>query len=931
MIGIRFVSAETYHFLNEDGGTLFSWPPNGAYDSEGIVHLGVTKPKLPENVAAQFQVLQQHDSLFRWENWSLCLPFPQKPLDAKTNTLAAKQSTPLRLRPEFGVVRGTLPRLRFGKRYFLRCRVVDPAGNSLDKDEVERTDLSAALPNGACPFFFARHEPVNPPIVLVTSDIDPENSPGEQLDRLVIRDGRSSSQRCAAPARVSAMTAIIDGRYDDGTPRTEGAFAGAQLEKRSGEFPQIDNDVPAFRNPVFRYQPANSEPPTQPYLPDPYAVGGCVALATVNDEPIFDNPVQNELDCEFYDHPKAWPHAQPFLIKLVPADEQQREIARLYRKSPLRPFVTIAEVAVPRGEIVRVKLSSMLGKVKHEGDHDVVDTRNLERMALWRLTHPEQGCSPTVTVDANLQKRIVCGDFPLYTPHRDLTLVHAVRKPLEPSLQTWTTAARSLADTWVKLNIAMNLHRTSTGRVECEAEWAEPHDDLTQPACITKTGLARPGELKVSLEGDRVDGPAAPQRNLFSLAATHNFGDTKHRVVKYSLRATTRFREYYPEAEKPKNEHDETERAKLQVQEHQTYTTVFAAREENILSTARPPAPNLAYVVPTFRWEQTVPEKGAPESRRWGGGLRVYLERPWFATGEGELLGVVVYPGVLTGPLCKVMTPHITQWGRDPIWGLKPHTGSFPERKLPDFPRKDAFRSVGGRPIPYEEGLTIAALKNVQPAAVGCASGEEFKVAVVGFQPEFDQERNLWRCDIEMNPTETYFPFVRLGLARYQPSSLSGEKDCKLSAVVLAEFMQLTPDRWANLQYGSDSHRVDLTVTGFSYQSRLAEKGKQPTDGTGAMNVAVEERCKNRDGDLRWQRIPVAGSAANGQLAPVSVLSTEKGETVWKFEISLPRSRKVSRYRVVILESEIIAQDKDYGPIEYRDGSRIVYADVLGV
>ena len=143
--------------------------------------------------------------------------------------------------------------------------------------------------------------------------------------------------------------------------------------------------------------------------------------------------------------------------------------------------------------------------------------------------------------------------------------------------------------------------------------------------------------------------------------------------------------------------------------------------------------------------------------------------------------------------------------------------------------------------------------------------------------------------------------------------------------------MQLTPDRWATMEYQSDPHRVNVTVTGYSYLSRSAEKGKPAIYSPGVMRVAVEERCKNRKGDLRWQRLRVEGSGDNGQLAPISANPDNDGKTVWKFQINLPRSRKVSRYRVVILESEIIAQDKDNGAIEYKDGSRIVYADVLGV
>jgi hypothetical protein len=55
-------------------------------------------------------------------------------------------------------------------------------------------------------------------------------------------------------------------------------------------------------------------------------------------------------------------------------------------------------------------------------------------------------------------------------------------------------------------------------------------------------------------------------------------------------------------------------------------------------------------------------------------------------------------------------------------------------------------------------------------------------------------ERQLWYADIEIDAGPSYLPFVRLALVRYQPTSLP---DAHLSRVVLAEFVQLTPDRLA--------------------------------------------------------------------------------------------------------------------------------------
>ncbi len=61
-------------------------------------------------------------------------------------------------------------------------------------------------------------------------------------------------------------------------------------------------------------------------------------------------------------------------------------------------------------------------------------------------------------------------------------------------------------------------------------------------------------------------------------------------------------------------------------------------------SSARPPAPHLLYAVPLFGWERA--EEGRTRTaRRRGGGLRLFLARPWFASGDGELPGAVLWPG----------------------------------------------------------------------------------------------------------------------------------------------------------------------------------------------------------------------------------------------------------------------------------------------
>src|SRR5690606_22594759 len=56
-------------------------------------------------------------------------------------------------------------------------------------------------------------------------------------------------------------------------------------------------------------------------------------------------------------------------------------------------------------------------------------------------------------------------------------------------------------------------------------------------------------------------------------------------------------------------------------------------------ASAAPDDPRVLYVVPTFRWERSSSANAATQqATRHGNGLRVWLDRPWFSSGDGELL-----------------------------------------------------------------------------------------------------------------------------------------------------------------------------------------------------------------------------------------------------------------------------------------------------
>ncbi|MGV7229656.1 MAG: hypothetical protein ACQ9IQ_13460, partial [Nitrospirales bacterium] len=130
--------------------------------------------------------------------------------------------------------------------------------------------------------------------------------------------------------------------------------------------------------------------------------------------------------------------------------------------------------------------------------------------------------------------------------------------------------------------------------------------------------------------------PPAPPANYgerFRFQGLHRFGDTKYRCVAYTAIGTSRYREYFRPMQD--EEMDLLENGKLPPR----WTRSSPAIMLDILNTAQPEAPKILYVIPTFKWESS------PQGhKRVGGGLRVYLDRPWYSSGDGEQLAVVLYP-----------------------------------------------------------------------------------------------------------------------------------------------------------------------------------------------------------------------------------------------------------------------------------------------
>ena len=257
----------------------------------------------------------------------------------------------------------------------------------------------------------------------------------------------------------------------------------------------------------------------------------------------------------------------------------------------------------------------------------------------------------------------------------------------------------------------------------------------------------------------------------------------------------------------------------------------------------------MRYLIPAWNWV-TGTSSTTPSSSRVGNVLRVYLGRPWFDSGIGELLGVVVASPPLGTALPSGLQPFVSGFGSDPVFAAAP-VGT---PKVTDFPLAS---HVG----------------DLAPARR--AAGDVSWVDVAGHEVGWDENRRLWFADISIGAGQSYFPFVKLALVRYQPASLPG---IELSRVVQADFIQLTPNRSMGLTYPSATE-VAVEVLGPGYLSTATR------DTPDTMRAYLQLKAvETSDPDLQWIIDP---AQTDGTL--LTVTSSSETTTVWKGTVKLPQ------------------------------------------
>ncbi|MER8492530.1 hypothetical protein NKH53_30525 [Mesorhizobium australicum] len=235
--------------------------------------------------------------------------------------------------------------------------------------------------------------------------------------------------------------------------------------------------------------------------------------------------------------------------------------------------------------------------------------------------------------------------------------------------------------------------------------------------------------------------------------------------------------------------------------------------------------------IPVFRMTSDSGDTGDTLTRETG--VRIYLERGWFSSGEGELLGVIIPSPEVVKQLLDGTTsdeqfgpigPFISRWGGDPT--RQDHA------PLCEPLAQETFE---GAEKPWEGSAPKVVKDVVVPIQIPRPPGSQDNITVLEksnlltFEPRFDVDREQWFVDLQIPAPMIPNLFVRLGLVRYQPNAISNDLQVSEPVVV---WSQLFPKRSLNVNVvdlGS-TYQVAATVSGPTHKGVYIPKNPTPED-----------------------------------------------------------------------------------------------------
>ena len=782
------------------------------------------------------------DVVARWDGWSLAVPRPSRTLleahgkGPRMDTARERHDdTYLTIEPAFTDLApdgsyARLPVLRYGASYRWRARVVDITGFTYPWGD---EPLSPVVT-------YHRYEPAGAPLVLAPASL----TPGETGRRVVVRstDGATRevpvwSSRALVPPRVSAETVIRHGMVDVGGAPSRDRYetlAAADAVLVPKHAPATDATAPAGV-PVR-------------WLADPMVT-----------QVHLDLPGGGQRDVDFVPDPAGDPLGESSLadwqsvgVFVVPGTSSTPSLSAVEEHDGSR----VVRVTLPQAmrTTMLVRAQPRAPRILENGIAAMQDIIESEQVSQTR-----QGRIPTLT------------------PTVEIELVHAVRAPLaDPATTAPIVVDRGQGRKDADLTLPLSYESASTGRLTARATWDERVDD--GPALKQSKAFSRPS-VREGVKAVLGEIELVPARKRTSTTMSWDlqaaFADLRRRDLTIDVRATSSFvpefrrtlKTVFAELPAGSGHHylslpsdvdlesvlvlhagregspytrgtdwwvaiapGETEprirlrdglKASLVVVQgvRGSVTADMVSEHVTVPSAVRPAPPQPVYAVPAFAIQEGfIGGDATARASRGGNRVRIWLERPWWTSGDHEKLALItaLSGGDVSQDHESLLARRITTFGRDPLTLVGSWLGST---QVP----------VTGTPI-SEVALDEPDLPPVT-------------VDIHTYDVAYDHDRDLYYADIEFQDQPGPM-FVRMAIARYQEATVSGVPH--LSRVVTMDPVELLPRRSASATRTSDT---ELTVTVDGVGQGLAA-GLQPM-----LQVHLQQRDGSLRGDLGWRTV----------------------------------------------------------------------------
>jgi hypothetical protein len=866
---------------------------------EGIVRRTARVAKAA--TAQPTQELVHRDEWFIWNDWPLAVPVPPAPDDdyhrrpdptAEEAAERAKKCVfSLAFHQRVEVRDGSQLPLRFGHQYEVMGREVylDGSGPTLaDLKDLLGSENVTRVQDDACGLF-EREEPKTPPQLHLSEPLDPDWVPGEQLQEVIVRSARRRhlqirrNSRWVVPPRVPIQFAALHdeahalngerlpaGMMQDVVLTPEGAVPSVnwltttkiRLPQRrysrgsSTDSPQAstptDTSEEGHRAATILIVDEDRDPVLREYYPDPWVERIQIGLPVDRDS-CFGNRIG---EFEVYERGRRWPEGGYFRIDAYAVEQIPRTGRASWKRGLFGRGPRVLRIAVAPGEDLTVKLWSARSAPPsaqpsaHAMGH--APTRRLHACLEEARAHLNSA-GPNGSRKAEILDYVMrdCGRtaWPRINPAQELRLIHAVEQPLGgvPCFDKPEPCQRvAVGQTKAVFGGGILADRRTTGQLECFAQWTDLLDIDQQPlgparrTCPpesvfrlveTDFNRSRGNPIRISLLANSEEETSDLE---LKSPIEHDFKDCKHRIVTYWLESRSFFESYFPK--------DQREGCLLSGREYAIPVSIKASRA--------PDPPSIQYLVPLF--ETSITRSAVElETRRFARRIRVWINAPFFSSGEGQELAVVCWPGDLansrgrrpaSGTIPESIRPFITRIGDDPLSPgsrtLELIPGDFfwaPARVVNDvkFPGAVSEQTTFGLEETKKEDQPPAQKPpTVQDPTTVVAADTDVRVTLFTYPVDcetYDPERKQYFCDIQINPDVLWpdqrfrasYPYVRFAFSAYQPHALPG---VHLSSIVVADFYQLQSERSALVTRDPlDSHRRCVAISGYGHADFLAQ------------------------------------------------------------------------------------------------------------